>query len=171
VLALLSACWSERAAIPPPRGRDAPAIERAGERPARRVRSRKDLEGWMLPLPAHGLLTALFGVTGEQRVVVDLDAKTLTAGRDLVDLSDPLRPAPPPVTIPLADADLDRLWRLAEETWRSPPPRAREVTDYREVVIAADGDQIMLVSVQGPMAQGEPAHRLARALRAAAGWP
>lgn len=131
----------------------------------RRIRPRDDLEGWMLPLPKHGLMTAQMGLGArgplERRVIVDLDARTLKA----TTWDDP----PKQTSKALSKAELDELSALTEAAWTVSPPADHPVSDYREVVVAVDGDDAMMLSFNGPIPPS-PAADLADKLRGAAGW-
>lgn len=136
----------------------------------RHVVHRRELEGWMSPVPTRGIVSSRNGLGPygpvEQRVTIDLDAKTLVSrypsGDDGREYEIKTRTLP-------AD-DLRRMWELAELAWRSPPPATDHVSDYLELVIAAEGDDVMFVSVDGPM-HPSAAARLTSALRNAAGFP
>jgi hypothetical protein len=130
----------------------------------RDVRTRAELEDWMLPLPKRGLFWSAWGLGGNTAVIIDRDTRKLTTRVQLIGESSVV-----PVAKTLAASDVDRLWRMTETTWGSAPPAFEHVTDYREVVVALDGDQVMIISVPGPMDVREPAAALAIALRKSAG--
>jgi len=131
----------------------------------KQVHSRKDLEDWMLPLPKHGLFWEHWGLGGNLAIVIDRDSHELSTRAKRLDPEDKRFK---PFKKTLAATDVDALWQLAETAWQADPPGFERVTDYREDVIVLDDDQVMIVTVSGPINVQEPAAKLALAVRKAA---
>lgn len=149
---------------------DAGAPDAAPSRATKRhVVPRHDLESWA-GLPAHAVFTSQMGLAGtgpvSRQVTVDLDTRKL----DAADYGYSV-PARKPVKRTLTGAEIAQLRVLVEDAWSAPPLAEQHVSDFREVVIAVDDDEGMMISSQGPITPGpSPAARLGRELYRLAGW-
>src|SRR5262245_11010349 len=104
---------------------------------------RHDLQPWLAEgLPEHGVVYSISGLgangtPAKQVVTLDFARRTL-------------RVVPwvgPATTRGLAAEEVDRIAALADEAWRSPPPKVVDhIDDYLETVIVADRDQVFVVS-------------------------
>lgn len=173
IVLVLAACESAaslptREPSPPPGPRrivePAPAPTRTLTAPNRKALTRAAIEHWVPRLPERGLFATWMGIGSRSHVMLDADTRAITRHVEPY-----LEQAPADVTTTLASDQVERLWRLAETAWRADRPKHADVTDYREVIVAVDGDEVLWISVHGPIEPGEPALALSTALRQAGG--
>jgi hypothetical protein len=129
----------------------------------RRVVDRSDLESWA-GLPPRAVFNVQMGLGSRgpvsRQVLVNFDTKQLEA-HDYDFSVD----APPPRKRTLTDAELAKLRELVEAAWQAPPLPKEMVSDFREVAIATDGDDAMMISSQGPIGGNNAPAELVTELR------
>lgn len=122
---------------------------------SRHVDSRDRFEAWMPPIPERALFTSTWGMAGHSYASLDVDTSTITRHIELYDK---------PVIHDTYQIDGDEtawLWELADTAWRADPPAIEEATDIRQIIVAADGDDVLWISAHGFIPPREPARELA----------
>lgn len=129
----------------------------------RKATTRDELDSWIPKLPDRALYVTWMGLGGQSHALLDVDTRKLTTHYELATekRSDRVKTLP-------AD-EVQKLWTLAEVAWRADPPKHGDVTDFRHVLVAVDHDEVLYVSVGGPIEAGEPAGELSQALGKLAG--
>ena len=93
-------------------------------------------------LPRHGIALHVYGMLGDDLIVIDTDANTLRWAQH----STRADRKPSDKTRPLTGAERTRFGRLADQAWRESPagkePRVTDVAEYLEI---ADGDDVFAV--------------------------
>jgi len=164
---------TEEAPVTRPADADAAAAVPAAagfSRAPRAAEARRALPAVAAPLvPRRGIYAAGGGLTSSPwRAIVDLDAKTLAAGRSSAANAPSYGKLDEEKRRALDDEELADLVALADRAWREPAaPFAQPIADYDEILIVADGDDTFFLQGFGPIRAAEAAALVAR-LRTAA---